>query len=415
VIPDMQKIPEMVPLGLLRRYLAAHGWKLQSSPQSPPARRSIPSGMRALFQNRAAGKRNVDVYVLPDSDAPSVELLVPQENTAHDFERRLQGAILALSQVEERSPEQIIAAVRAIGFDVVQSRIPSDMVIDDTIHLENARSYINGMKDLLAATATTEKHPLPFFGRVTKDAAEYSERCRFGHTYRGSFGFTIESPVAADQKDNLFGEQSAPPFERRVIERLATGIQQVCDAARTENTESLKQAFRTGFSANGYERFATLVRNTAYSGMAFTFAFSPEWPVPPRLNQVAEFIVGPRHVEIARAAADALRGDPIEIPLQVSGPVVRLQNEADPSDLTPATEEGEISVLYDSPDYGEIHLRITLSPPEYLKAVEAHRQGRPITLSGTLAHKGRYWYLLNPSEITIRVQNDLNLEPPRGE
>ncbi|HEV2698123.1 MAG TPA: hypothetical protein VGU90_09040, partial [Terriglobales bacterium] len=263
---------------------------------------------------------------------------------------------------------------------------------------------------LLAATATTEKHPLPFFGRVTKDAAEYSERCRFGHTYHGSFGFTIESPVVPDQKDNLFGEQSTPPFERRVIERLATGIQQVCDAAKTDNIDPLKQAFRTGFSANGYDRFATLVRNTAYSGLAFTFSFSPEWPVQPRLDQFLELVVGPKHIEIARAAADALRGDPVEIPLQVSGPVVRLENESDPSDLTPMTEEGEISILYDSSDYGEIHLRITLSPAEYLKAVEAHRQGLPITLSGTLAHKGRYWYLLRPSEVTVRVQSDLNLE-----
>jgi hypothetical protein len=409
LIPDLEKIPEMVPLGLLRRYLAARGWKLQSSPEPGAAGRNIPLEMRAIFEGRAAGKRNVDVYVLEDSDGPSVELLVPQESTARDLGRRLHGAILTLSQVEERDPSQIITAVRAVGFDVVRSRIPNEMVVQDTIHLENARSYINGMKDLLAATATTEKHPLPFFGRVTKDAAEYSERCRFGHTYQGSFGFTIESPVAPDQKDNLFGEQSAPPFERRVVERLATGIQQICDAAMTENLESLRQAFHTGFSANSYDRFASLVRNTAYSGMAFTFSFSPEWPVQPRLDQFVEFVVGPKHVEIARSAADALRGDPVEIPLQVSGPVVRLQNESDPSDLTPLTEEGEISILYDSSDYGEIHLRITLKPPEYLKAVEAHRLGLPITVAGVLAHQGRYWYLLNASEITIRVQSDLNL------
>ena len=138
-------------------------------------------------------------------------------------------------------------------------------------------------------------------------------------------------------------------FQRRVIERLATGIQQICDTANTENIEALTQEFRTGFNANAHERFAALVRNTAYSGMAFTFSFSPEWPVPSRLNQTSEFSVGPKHVEIAQAAAQVLRGKDPDVPRQVSGPVVRLQNESDPSDLTPATEEGEISVLYDSP------------------------------------------------------------------
>ena len=408
--PDLQNIPDMVPLALLRRYLVSRGWKLQAILQPADLGRKVPPAIDAIFQKRAIGKRGVDVYILPDSK-PTVEILVPQEKTSHDYEHRLQGAILTLSQIEEREPQQIISAVRAIGFDVVQSRLPTEMVIDDTIYLENARSYINGMKDLLAATATTEKHPMPFFGRVTKEAAEYSERCRFAHTYRGSFGFTIQSPVVLDNKDNLFGEPSAPPFERRVIERLATGIQHICDAADAENIEPLKRDFQTGFNANGFERFAFLVRNTAYSGMAFTFSFSPEWPVQQRLRASSEFTVGPKHVEIARAAAYALRAEQPDVPRLVSGPVVRLQNESDPSDLTPSTEEGEISVLYDSPDYGEIHVRVTLTPPAYLKAVEAHRQGLPISIRGTLTHKGRFWYLIDPTEIAIRVQNELDLSP----
>src|SRR5262249_44084342 len=148
------------------------------------------------------------------------------------------------------------------------------------------------------------------------------------------------------------------------------------------------------------DRFAALVYQTAYSGMSFAFAFSPEWGVPNQLRRT-EFFVGPKHVDMARAAAESLRGESLEIPIEVYGTVVRLQNEADPSDLSTITDEGEISVLYASEDYGDIHLRIGLPPPEYLKAVEAHRLGRPVRVSGTLVRRGRYWYLLNPSGLTI--------------
>jgi hypothetical protein len=412
VNPEPSKTADAVTLDLLRRYLVAHGWKLVNSPPSPRAVFSIeaPAAARDFFKSRSVGRRNADVYVLSDPGFDEVELVIPQDTSASDFDRRLQGAIVTLGQVEAREPNQIISSIRSFGFDVVQSHIPSELVVNDTIRLESARNYIHGMKELLAATATTEIRPLAFFGRLNKDAVEYSDRCRFGHTYRGSFGFTIESPVVANSEETLFGPDATPPFERRVVQRLAVGIQRVCEAVSADDLKPLLEGFRSGFSANGCERFAALIRNTAYSGMSFSFSFSPEWAVPKELEQASRFFVGPKHVDMARAAADALRGESLEIPTDVYGTVVRLQNEADPSDLSPSTGEGEVSVLHSSEDYGEIHLRITLPPAEYLKAVEAHRMGRPVRLAGTLAHRGRYWYLLNPSTLTIVHQPELGFD-----
>ena len=412
--PEPGKIPDMVPLGLLRRYLTAHGWRLAEPTRVPPAPRSaeisLGSEARSFFQTRTTGKRKIEVYVLAEPGSDDVELIVPQDREVSDFDRRLQGAILTLSQVEDKEPDQIIASIRSIGFDVVQSRIPDDLVMEDTIYLENAKNYINAMKDLLATTATTEIRPLAFFGRMNKNAVEYSDKCRFGHTQRGSFGFTIESPVVPNVEETLFGPNLIPPFERRVVERLALGIQQVCESVNADDVAPLVNGFRNGFSANGCERFATLIHDTAYSGMSFAFSFSPEWAVPQKLKPTLEFFVGPKHIEMARRAAQALRGESLEIPTDVHGTVVRLQNEADPTDLSVITGEGEISVLHSSEDYGDIHLRITLSPSEYLVAVEAHRLGRPVRLSGTLVHRGRYWYLLNPSPLTITYQPELGLE-----
>lgn len=411
---EPRNIPKMVPLGLLRRYLIAHGWHMaESQTQTPPpldiaASSDVPA--RTFFQSRSSGKRNVDVYVLSEPGLNDIELVVPQDRNGSDFDRRLQGAIVTLSQLEDREPDQIIASIHSIGFDVVQSRIPDDLVVDDAIQLESAKNYINGIKDLLAATATTEIRPLAFFGRINKVAAEYSDKCRFGHTYRGSFGFTIESPIIPNTQDNLLNFDPTPPFERQVVERLAIGIQQVCEAVNSNNLRPLLDGFRSGFSANGCERFATLIHDTAYSGMSFSFSFSAEWVVSEKLKRVTEFFVGPKHVEMARAAAQALRGESLEIPTNVHGMVVRLQNEDDPSDLSAPTGEAEISVLHASEDYGDIHLRITLAPTEYLKAVEAHRRGRPVRLSGTLVHRGRYWYLLNPSSLTVPYQSELGFE-----
>jgi hypothetical protein len=143
--------------------------------------------------------------------------------------------------------------------------------------------------------------------------------------------------------------------------------------------------------------------------MSFGFAFSPQWAVPHNLKTSIEFSVGPRHVEMARAAAEKLRGESEPADAEIFGTVVRLQNEADPSDLSVIMGEGEISVLYDHAVYGEIHVRITLPPPEYLKAVQAHSLGRAVRVTGVLVRKGRYWYLEKPSTLTTHYQGELEL------
>jgi hypothetical protein len=134
----------------------------------------------------------VELYVLSEPGTDDIELILPRHSEGAEYEGRLQGAVTTLSQLEEREPGQIIAAINAIGFDIVQTRIPSELVANDTIYLETAKSYVNGMRDLLTATAMTEVKPYAFFGRANKDAVDFAEKCRFGHTYRGSFGFTIE-------------------------------------------------------------------------------------------------------------------------------------------------------------------------------------------------------------------------------
>ena len=208
--PDPTKISDIVPLDLLRRFLMAHGWRLRDLAHQSSAALNIQASAeaQAFFRSRSTGKRNADVFVLSEPGQSDVELVIPRDHTSLDFDRRLQGAITTLSQLRGEEQDKIVAEVRSIGFDVVQSRIPNSLVADDTIRLESAKNFINWMKELLATTATTEIRPLAFFGRLNKDAVAYSDRCRFGHTYRGSFGFTIESPVTPNTGETLFGADS---------------------------------------------------------------------------------------------------------------------------------------------------------------------------------------------------------------
>jgi hypothetical protein len=94
----------------------------------------------------------------------------------------------------------------------------------------------------------------------------------------------------------------------------------------------------------------------------------------------------------------------------MSGRVVRLQNQTDPTDLSSQTGEHEIMVLWASRDFGDIQVRVNLTPADYLTAVNAHGAGRPVWISGALTKTGRQWFLSEPHNFTVPVQGELPLD-----
>ena len=302
-------------------------------------------------------------------------------------------------------------SMRSIRFDLIRSRIPDAMVIDDSIHLASAANYITGVKSLLATTATTELRPLPYFSRVRKDAAEYADTCRFGHTFRGSFGFTIESPVTSYSGEvDLFDNPPAPPFERRVVERLARGIGVIQSAVKRDNVDLIVDGVSAGFGSNGCDQLADLVQRTAHTGMIFSFTFSADWPIAAEFKDSQEFWVGPEHVEISRVAAERMR-DKLSFIARVTGRVVGLQNETDPSDVFNTTGDHEVLIDWANEDYGDMRIRVKLTPADYLAAVEAHAKGRRVAVLGTVQRRGRRWVLYEARDFTVLHAPGLPLQP----
>jgi len=299
-------------------------------------------------------------------------------------------------------PIEVIRSIREVSFDVVRSRIPDAQVIADTIHLEIAKSFVVGIRSVLAAAATTEIHPSPYFLRLRKEGTEYADRCRFGHTFRGSFGFTVESPLQPNNQATLPGFPPTPPFERRIMQRLTRGLKSVSAAVSVDSTEPITNSIQTGFNANVCEQLANLVEETSPGGIAFDFSFSPEWKG--ELNSTINpqsFVLGRPHVEAIKSAAKELRSKVQSWDETVFGRVIRLATDADPSDLTDFMGEREVVILWSSEALGDIAVRASLSPPDYLKAVEAHAAGRPVEVSGTLERRTRRWVLLNPINLTL--------------
>lgn len=118
-------IIEGVPLGSLKRYLTKTGW-----------RRSILRDGAVLFAK---------------GDGDQVEIFLPATPQVRDLREKLTSALTTLTDMEERPFDVVAAAIRAISYDLVRSRLPESAIRQDTIRLGTAEAFIKRMHGALEA------------------------------------------------------------------------------------------------------------------------------------------------------------------------------------------------------------------------------------------------------------------------
>lgn len=377
-----------IPLTLLRRYLAAVGWRLEQ-PSAPPALLAKPR----LLASRFGGARKFEIFSWTD-DTSNIEILLPTDAASAEYKARVQDALHTLQITEDRDVRDVVSDITSIGYDVVRSRLPNSYALNESIHLDSAVSHMSTMRKLLTSAATTELRPLPFYGRVRREAKSYSERCMFGHTFRGSFGFTIQSPLSTPSESNGLFEPD-PPFERRVIQRLTSGIGAISAAVERNSLAPAVNNIQPSLSANGFDILADMVQE-AGTRLNLSFSLSREWISVSSQSRVSEFEITPRHLEVAREAAIALRRRSFDEEVTIVGEVITLRNESNPAHLTKDAENREVSVNWKSPDLGRVKVRVALDGEDYLRALRAHELGLSVGVSGRLEKVGRRWVLKNP-------------------
>jgi hypothetical protein len=374
-----EQVSSLPPLSAVRRYLRASGWRVQ---------RQLPA-------------KGLDLFVSSAEDMQDIEIVLPERPDLPDAERRVALAVRSIAQFENRDLDAVLASLQAIGFDVVRAKLPDHLVFRRSIKLDVADRFVRRMRRLLAASADAQLQPLPSSSSIDRDAQSYADRCRFGHTFEGSFGFSVESPVGAAPEFAPGESPPPPPFERLVVQRLMRGLRMVNDAARQEAPELISREYKRGLNANACEELIALVEGTTANHIGFEFVLSPEWSTPADLTTSLLLDLRPAALEVVREAAKQMRERPLVVPVRVIGRVIRLETREDPSDLFHAAGSREVTVEWPSEDWGRLSVRVRLGPTEYLQAVEAHREGREISVSGVLERGGRGWFLNEAHDFSV--------------
>jgi len=349
---------------------------------------------------------NFTVYQGRISGHNDVELILPLRESS-DWPTRVKDAVDLLSTVYEMSPVEMARTIRAIDRDILLERLPADEdPQESTISLKAANQSVTMLTKLVGSAAVVESNP--DLEKQNKAAAtEMIRRARFGHTFRGSFGFAVEMPVPENPKISAAPEL---PRERRVMQRIVRGIKLAHQAVTREDPDVLVVGATTGFNASMLSAVLAFRRAFPEMNPEYSVRWTPRWAAETDVKNASGLMLA-RRTSSQRMGAKILTEALKELQLlearkdtTITGYVEVLKKKIDWSIyLGDETRGVQRTVTIEGKDDRGKDLRVTTVLPanDYKVALEAHDKNMRISVKGKLVRKGMKSTIVSPHNVEI--------------
>lgn len=358
-------------------------------------------------RDEAGGRHRFSLWRKFDDSGNETELLVPAADL-RDYALRISEVLQELERVEQRSQLAILTDLAQSSDDVIRIHSGGADAAEGSIPLESGRALVENASELMAAAALAAVEPRAFFAsRRPNSVVDYLRGVRMGQTERGSFVVTVLSrvpPQLTDPQEQLFRDAvldeipETSPFQRSVTSTLSIALDRmqgaVAEAAARGDISLFRDAVAAGVSANLCDAVAGLAGDPARpSDVSIAMTWAPARPPTRTLTGRAAF--SPDAVPILREAARLLKESAPREEFLLEGFAVKLerQNDRAPGTVTVSSfVDGRPRVIH-----------VTLESDDYGRAIDAHRDTRLITCTGTLVKENRLFVLRNPHDFTVHL------------
>lgn len=353
--------------------------------------------------------RNPWRVFINDSIIPedTIEIVLPRRGDSLEGRMHIAIGLSLLSQLTKEEPERIIQRVQYRHYDVLQIR---NLNTEDelSIDLRIAADQVKAMKDLVNYSACSEDVARPYFQRPQgRLFNRISRHYRFGHTFRGSFGFTltsrvqkpatryIQSRMFPDETDN--DEIFFVPEERRVLERIVRGLSFTRAAVEMQQPEQLAQQYPSGFNGNMCKAIVDMSFRKEMP-LEYRVIWSPRIPPSEDIQHIESVSLARVEYTSLETAYQMLRETEPEYK-PIRGLVTELRSSDNPSG---AMAQRTVVLLWINKDIpGPKKVIVSLEPQDYQQALKAHGEWRFVEITGLLQRFGNYWKLSDPRDFRV--------------
>ncbi|MDE2859199.1 MAG: hypothetical protein OXN94_15245 [Chloroflexota bacterium] len=334
------------------------------------------------------------------------EIVLPKDIDESDYPFYVRHAINILASLDRLTPETIANDVLRYDRDLLNVRVV-ESVDKTSIPFDMAAKYISELKQLVRFAASSESNAKPNFDQPLSAAAKMMRHFRFGHTFAGSFGYSIEAPVGEPKRFRTKPMQlELPlkekdiliiPIQRRIMERIARGLRATEKALNSQETQPLIDGYAEGFNANMCDAIRKMVEGQS-EDTELSIIWSKKIEASDGIKQVKNVRIGQRHVKYLEAASYRLKALEPEFKT-ITGRVIALSSDGDP--LSDNAVERTVVVQWERTNRRSRKVRMNLSKNDYILADEAHMNWDTISVKGIMQKKGSIWQLSDPEAFTI--------------
>jgi len=333
-----------------------------------------------------------------------LEIVLPKDIQSRNLKTYTENAIELLSAVSDENIQDVVQRIVYYDMDVLHSR---DLQTGDynSITLRLASQQVTQLKQLVNYSAFSEHQPKPhFLQSETTLSKRMVEHYRFGHTFVGSFGFKILSPVihlpSPYTQTNLFGEEPlAPitPIERRVMERIVRGLSFTKQAVKNNDPKLLIREYASGFNGNMCQ---SVVRMSQDKNMQIEYKvfWSPKIKPAEDIKDEQTFGLSEIGYNYLEYAADELKKLKPEY-VTVTGRIVALTSKDNP--LGASAHRSVVIRGKFNDNTRRVDILVELNKEDYIKASHAHLEWGVIVVSGILSRSGYGWRLTDATNFKI--------------
>lgn len=322
----------------------------------------------------------VDVYTKPDehNERPFV-VTVPKNQEGEDYEEEIEKTVERLSVVEDVSFEAILRKIQTIKLDVISVRLV--IARNEYPSVDRARHFIDGMRELISWGACMEEQgQARYFLQPARQGREQAQHFKLAHTYRGSFGFTIESQLPEVYQLPVWSDYKARPLARRVLERITRGFLFTRRAEQSQNSQEISGHFSQGFNGNMCNAALEMLKDIRGGEIIYDVSWSSRMAASDDVAHFEPIVLKRDTIYYLQDAAKYLEKTGLEDlkgTRTIEGQVIGLSYDG----------QGTREIIMQADNIGKVEM--VLDEEAYQQAGQAHLREQRITVTGYLSKKGK--------------------------
>lgn len=332
-----------------------------------------------------------------------ITLRLPIKGDIFDAYPLIETSLRVLSSYYGSDEQQFAKKLVAMKSDIVRKRVPS--LRPDSISIEIATKVLgsfvsigNDANRIEKSMTLQQKAKLPTFGQMS----------RMGHTFPGSFGFTVFTPLPDSVQEDLGTainqrlQVPQVPFQRRVIERIARELSSVSKAMESNDIAPLVEDSDFAVSRKLCDSVASLWGKQSNLEVEYEFEWSSRWKVTDAVALLTKPVfLTPNAKPLLQEAAKHLQLQETPAHQIVTGVVSDLHKVYGDFAKTEKDRKRMITIMWEPIPKQIRRVQVVLNPFEYQMAVQAHDNDRIIRIEGLIRRKAPLYQLIEPRNLQV--------------